>query len=66
MKALSHSFAAISKLKAQPMNIFATAKDSSAVYIMKRSEPVGVVLSVDEYERLSHAQDKTVTEDKHE
>jgi prevent-host-death family protein len=51
MSALGHSFASISKLKAQPMNIF-TEATKSAVYVMKRDEPVGVVVSIDEYERL--------------
>lgn len=51
MSVLGHSFASISKLKAQPMNIF-TEACKNAVYVMKRDEPVGVVVSIDEYETL--------------
>lgn len=51
MSVLGHSFASISKLKAQPMNIFTEAR-KNAVYVMKRDEPVGVVVSIDEYETL--------------
>lgn len=57
MSVLGHSFASISKLKAQPMNIF-TEATNSAVYIMKRDEPVGVVVSIDEYERLVRQQSR--------
>lgn len=47
-----HSFASITKLKSHPMNIFKEADTNNAVYILNRDSPVGVVMSLKDYESL--------------
>lgn len=49
---MGHSMCSISDFKSQPMTVFDRAKNEGGIYILRRSDPVGVVLSVNEYERL--------------
>ena len=46
----------ITELKTDPSKIFRRASSDNSVYVLKRNEPVGVIVSVEEYERL-HRQD---------
>ena len=49
---MGHSMCSITDFKNQPMQVFDRAQSEGGVYILRRSDPVGVVLSVSEYERL--------------
>lgn len=49
---MGHSMCSISTLKSNPMKVFKRAADESAVYVLRRSQPVAVVVSVEEYENL--------------
>lgn len=50
---MGHSMCSISSLKSNPMRVFKRAQDESAVYVLKRNQPVAVVMSVEEYENLA-------------
>lgn len=49
---MGHSMCSISELKAFPNKVFARADSDGGVYVLRRSDPVAVVVSVNEYESL--------------
>lgn len=52
-KKLDVPITSISEVKKSPSSVFNLAEESeSAVYILNRNEPVGVVLTIEQYENL--------------
>ena len=52
LEVLGHSMCSITELKTDPSKIFKRASSDNSVYVLRRNEPVGVIVSVEEYERL--------------
>lgn len=59
MEVLGHSMCSITELKTDPSKIFRRASADNSVYVLKRNEPVGVIVSVEEYERLHRQNHKS-------
>lgn len=49
---MGHSMCSITELKKDPNRIFQKAETDKSIYVLRRNEPIGVIISVQDYEHL--------------
>ena len=52
LEVMGHSMCSITELKKDPNRIFQKAETDKSIYVLRRNEPIGVIISVQDYEHL--------------